>query len=142
MPSFAKKQRPMLRKIALSDVQAALKEIKLSGQQDNIRRFFKDAALSFSSLMMDVVPSSGFTRYGANWLKATAKYLDHLDVLSVVSKKEGYDRATALVLLRCHLLACLFRVDADVQSAASTADKIDETISDALGVKSISEIFI
>jgi len=91
---------------------------------------------------MDVVPSSGFAMYGANWLKATEKYLDHLDVLSVADNKECYDRAKARTLLRCHLLACLFRVDADVQSAPSTADKIDETISDALGVKSISEIFI
>jgi len=31
----------MLRKMALSDVHAALKEVKLSGQQDDIRVFLK-----------------------------------------------------------------------------------------------------
>jgi len=138
MPSFAKKRRAVLRKVTLSGVQELCKNIELDGRQDNIRHFFKNAVLNLSALMTDKTSSFNFEQCDEDWLKATAKYLDHASVLSI----GGRDRAAALILLRCHLLACLFRIDADIKSAPAAGNEIDKMICDALKVESISEIFI
>lgn len=155
MPSFAKKQRPQLMRMAWLSTESICRDL-LKGnpaRAKQVREYFKTSAQNLVSLMGDNNSSfsaGGFKSYGEWWLRNTAEYLDKPELIEGAEGTAKKGRAAAIDLLKYHLLACYFRLEADYRLSrkepkshayiSGISDKIDAEICRALGINNIMSL--